>query len=88
MIKCLTEELSESDSDEGSNSVGPQLPSMACRGPGPSMVGPQRPSGPSIVGPQRPPGPSSVGPQRPPVASNIGPQMPPGFVLKYVLVPI
>ena len=50
---------------------------MACRGPGPS-----------IVGPQRPPGPSSVGPQRPPVASNIGPQMPPGFVLKYVLVPI
>ena len=48
---------------------------MACRGPGPSTVGPQRP-----------PGPSSVGPQRPPVATNIGPQMPPGFVVKYVLV--
>ena len=59
---------------------------MACRGPGPSMVGPQRPPGPSMVGPQKPPGPSSVGPQRPPVTSNIGPQMPPGFVVKYVLV--
>jgi len=43
-----------SDSDSSDEGCGPQLPSVACRGPAPSLLGPAPPPGSACFGPQPP----------------------------------
>jgi len=68
-------QASESESEED-ESYGPKLPSVSCRGPEPSNIGPQISSGPTNIGPQRPLGPKVPSSESESDEESYGPKLP------------
>jgi len=70
--------LDGSDSDSSDDGYGPQLPSVACRGPAPSLA-PLASSGSAITGPQPPPPRTASGDSSSEEDDDYGPALPPQF---------